>query len=48
MVTVDPIALELARNQLASVAEEMGVVLRRTASGMLLKRLARRAGRRTL
>ncbi len=40
MVTVDPIALELARNQLASVAEEMGVVLRRTAYSPNIKERA--------
>ena len=31
MVSVDPITLEVARNQFASIAEEMGSVLRRTA-----------------
>ena len=31
MVTPDPVVLEIVRNQLASVAEEMGIVLRNTA-----------------
>ncbi len=40
MVSVDPITLELARNQLASVADEMGVVLRRTAYSPNIKERA--------
>lgn len=40
MVTVDAITLELARNQLASVADEMGVVLRRTAYSPNIKERA--------
>ena len=31
MVTVDPIVLEIMRNQLASIAEDMGIVLRNTS-----------------
>ena len=31
MVNVDPVTLEVARNRFASIADEMGVVLRRTA-----------------
>ena len=30
-MSIDPITLEVTRNRLASVAEEMGAVLRRTA-----------------
>ncbi len=40
MVTVDPITLELARNRLAAVADEMGVVLRRTAYSPNIKERA--------
>ena len=40
MVTVDPISLELARNRLAAVADEMGVVLRRTAYSPKIKERA--------
>ena len=31
MVSIDPVTLEVARNRLAAIATEMGVVLRRTA-----------------
>ncbi len=40
MVTVDPITLEVARNQFASVADEMGAVLRRTAYSPNIKERA--------
>ncbi|HEX9644462.1 MAG TPA: hydantoinase B/oxoprolinase family protein [Acidimicrobiia bacterium] len=40
MVTVDPVTLEVARNRLASVADEMGVVLRRTAYSPNIKERA--------
>ncbi len=40
MVTVDPIALEVARNQLSSVADQMGAVLRRTAYSPNIKERA--------
>ena len=40
MVTVDPITLELARSRLAAVADEMGVVLRRTAYSPNIKERA--------
>jgi len=39
-VTVDPITLEVARNQLAAVADEMGLVLRRTAYSPNIKERA--------
>jgi len=39
-VTVDPITLELARNRLSAVADEMGVVLRRTAYSPNIKERA--------
>jgi len=40
MVKVDPIALEVARNRLAAVADEMGVVLRRTSYSPNIKERA--------
>ncbi|HSF86103.1 MAG TPA: hydantoinase B/oxoprolinase family protein [Acidimicrobiia bacterium] len=40
MVSVDAITLELARNQLSSMADEMGVVLRRTAYSPNIKERA--------
>jgi len=40
MVSVDPVTLEVARNRLASVADEMGVVLRRTAFSPNIKERA--------
>jgi N-methylhydantoinase B len=40
MVSLDPITLELARSRLASVAEEMGVVLRRTSYSPNIKERA--------
>ncbi|NOY57269.1 MAG: hydantoinase B/oxoprolinase family protein [Actinobacteria bacterium] len=40
MVTVDPITLEVARNQLAAIADEMGLVLRRTAYSPNIKERA--------
>ena len=39
-MTVDPVVLEVARNRLASVADEMGVVLRRTAYSPNIKERA--------
>jgi len=39
-VTVDPITLEVARNEFASVADEMGAVLRRTAYSPNIKERA--------
>lgn len=39
-MTVDPITLEVARNQFASVADEMGAVLRRTAYSPNIKERA--------
>ncbi len=40
MVTVDPITLEVARNRFASIADEMGLVLRRTAYSPNIKERA--------
>lgn len=40
MVSVDPITLEVARNRLAAIATEMGVVLRRTAYSPNIKERA--------
>ena len=40
MVTVDPITLEVARNRFAQIADEMGVVLRRTAYSPNIKERA--------
>lgn len=40
MGVIDPITLEVARNQLASVAEEMGTVLRRTSFSPNIKERA--------
>ncbi len=40
MVTVDPITLEVARNRFAAIADEMGVVLRRTAYSPNIKERA--------
>jgi N-methylhydantoinase B len=40
MVNVDPVALEVARNRLAAIADEMGVVLRRTAYSPNIKERA--------
>lgn len=40
MVKVDPITLEVARNEFASVADEMGAVLRRTAYSPNIKERA--------
>jgi N-methylhydantoinase B len=40
VVSVDPITLEVARNQLAAVADEMGLVLRRTAYSPNIKERA--------
>lgn len=37
---IDPIGLEVARNRLSSVAEEMGVVLRRTSFSPNIKERA--------
>ena len=39
-MSVDPVSLEVARNRLASVADEMGVVLRRTAFSPNIKERA--------
>ncbi|MDX2466930.1 MAG: hydantoinase B/oxoprolinase family protein, partial [Acidimicrobiia bacterium] len=39
-MTIDPITLEVARNRLAAIAEEMGVVLRRTAYSPNIKERA--------
>jgi len=39
-VSIDPITLEVARNQLAAVADEMGLVLRRTAYSPNIKERA--------
>jgi N-methylhydantoinase B len=40
VVTVDPVTLEVARNRFAAVADEMGVVLRRTAYSPNIKERA--------
>lgn len=40
MVSVDPVTLEVARNRFAAVADEMGVVLRRTAYSPNIKERA--------
>ena len=40
MVTLDPVGLEVARNRLAAVADDMGVVLRRTAYSPNIKERA--------
>jgi N-methylhydantoinase B len=40
VVTVDPVTLEVARNRFASVADEMGAVLRRTAYSPNIKERA--------
>jgi N-methylhydantoinase B len=40
VVTIDPISLEVARNRLAAIADEMGVVLRRTAYSPNIKERA--------
>lgn len=40
MVSVDPITLEVARNQLAAIADDMGTVLRRTAYSPNIKERA--------
>ena len=40
MVSVDPITLEVARNRLAAIADEMGLVLRRTAYSPNIKERA--------
>ncbi len=40
MVTLSPFALEVARNQLSAVADEMGLVLRRTAASPNIKERA--------
>ncbi len=40
MVSIDPIALEVARNRFAAVADEMGVVLRRTSYSPNIKERA--------
>ena len=40
MVKIDPITLEVARNRLAAIADEMGVVLRRTAYSPNIKERA--------
>lgn len=40
MVSIDPITLEVARNRLAAIADEMGVVLRRTAYSPNIKERA--------
>ncbi|MDH3606783.1 MAG: hydantoinase B/oxoprolinase family protein, partial [Acidimicrobiia bacterium] len=39
-MTIDPITLEVARNRFAQVADEMGVVLRRTAYSPNIKERA--------
>ncbi|MGH8875684.1 MAG: hydantoinase B/oxoprolinase family protein, partial [Acidimicrobiia bacterium] len=39
-MVIGPVALEVARHQLASVAEEMGLVLRRTAYSPNIKERA--------
>ena len=39
-MTVDPVTLEVARNRFASIADEMGVVLRRTAYSPNIKERA--------
>jgi len=39
-VSIDPVTLEVARNQLASIAEEMGTVLRRTSFSPNIKERA--------
>ncbi len=39
-MTIDPITLEVARNRLAAIADEMGVVLRRTAYSPNIKERA--------
>jgi N-methylhydantoinase B len=40
MVTADPITLEVARNRLAAIADDMGVILRRTAYSPNIKERA--------
>ena len=40
VVSVDPITLEVARNRLAAIADEMGLVLRRTAYSPNIKERA--------
>jgi N-methylhydantoinase B len=40
MVTVDPITLEVARNRLEAIADDMGIVLRRTAYSPNIKERA--------
>jgi N-methylhydantoinase B len=40
VVTVDPVTLEVARNRLAQIADEMGLVLRRTAYSPNIKERA--------
>jgi len=40
MVTIDPIVLEIARNRFAAIADEMGVVLRRTSYSPNIKERA--------
>ncbi len=40
MVSVDPITLEVARNRLSSIADDMGTVLRRTAYSPNIKERA--------
>ena len=40
MVTIHPVTLEVARNRLAAIATEMGVVLRRTAYSPNIKERA--------
>jgi N-methylhydantoinase B len=40
VVSVDPVTLEVARNRLAAIADEMGVVLRRTAYSPNIKERA--------
>ena len=39
-MSVDPISLEVARNQLSAVADDMGAVLRRTAYSPNIKERA--------
>ena len=40
MTSISPIALEVARNQFASIADEMGMVLRRTSYSPNIKERA--------
>ena len=40
MVIVDPVTLEVARNRLEGIADDMGVVLRRTAYSPNIKERA--------